>query len=123
MKKKHTNLSELNILFIKTICTYLNIKTKITNCLDYSLIEGKTIRLIDLCQQTEASEYISGPSAQNYIEEDLFILNNIQLTWFNYENYPVYNQLWGDFEHAVTILDLLFNEGPNSNLFMKFNAK
>jgi len=26
--------------------------------------------------------------------------------------YPEYPQLHGDFEHAVTILDLLFNTGP-----------
>ena len=31
--------------------------------------------------------------------------------WFDYAGYPEYPQLWGEFTHGVTILDLLFNCG------------
>jgi hypothetical protein len=38
----------------------------------------------------------------------------------NYENYKIYPQLWGNFNHKVTILDLLFNCGKNAKNYMKF---
>lgn len=113
-------LSQLNNNFIKAICDYLGIKTIISTSANYNLIEGKTERLADLCLQTGASEYISAPSAKNYINEDVFKKNNIKLTWFDYSGYPEYPQLWGDFVHEVSILDLLFNCGKNTYNYMRY---
>lgn len=110
----------MNRSFIESICKYLNIDTKITNSWDYNLLEnGKTERLADLCSQAGGSEYISGPAAKDYIDEKAFEALGIELTWFNYEGYPKYPQLWGEFIHGVTILDLLFNCGPESPRFMR----
>jgi hypothetical protein len=39
--------------------------------------------------------------------------------WFDYSGYPEYPQLWGTFLHRVTVLDLLFNTGPEAPAFMK----
>ena len=114
-----TNLSEINIRFIKIICEILNIQTKITNSCDYTLVEGQTERLIELCKQTCSTKYVSGPAARNYIDENLFKKNDIKLIWFDYNNYPVYNQLYQSFEHKVSIIDLIFNEGPNAYKYMK----
>ena len=35
-----------------------------------------------------------------------------------YSGYKEYNQLHEPFEHGVTILDLIFNEGNNATKFM-----
>lgn len=114
-----SHLSQMNRRFIEAICNYLHIKTVISNSWDYKLGEGKTERLVDLCIQANATEYLSGPSAKNYIVEQNFSDKNIKLTWFDYANYPQYQQLWGEFTHGVTILDLLFNSGAASPKFMK----
>ena len=114
------SLSELNISLINAICNYLHIETKISYCWDYGLIDGKTERLVDLCQKANASVYVSGPSAKNYIDEQLFKSKNIQLEWFNYEGYQEYPQLWGDFTHSVSILDLLFNCGKYAYKYMRY---
>ena len=114
-----THISTLNRKFIVAICDYLDIKTVITNSWDYCLIDGKTGRLADICKQAGAGEYISGPSAKNYLEESLFSDMNIKLTWMDYAGYPEYPQQWGSFTHGVTILDLLFNCGKNARQFMK----
>jgi hypothetical protein len=63
---------------------------------------------------THASEYISGPAAKTYLDEELFNQAGISVRWFDYEGYPAYPQLFGEFEHRVTVLDLLFNTGPNA---------
>ena len=116
----YTYLTQLNRQFIEAICHYLGITTRISNSWDYTLKEGKTERLADLCSQAGGTEYISGPSAQDYIKETLFTAQGIKLTWFDYSGYPEYPQRWVGFIHGVSILDLLFNCGPNAPRFMRY---
>jgi hypothetical protein len=113
-------ISEINYHFISNICNYLNINTKISFSNDYHLFEeGKTERLIELCKQVKANVYYTGPAAKNYIDTALFEKETIDLKYFDYSGYKEYNQLFGDFEHGVSILDFLFNEGIDSNKFLK----
>lgn len=114
------HLSQLNRRFIEAICDYLGIRTTISNSWDYPLSEGKSERLADLCVAAGGSEYLSGPSAKNYIEESVFSERGIRLTWFDYAGYPEYPQLWGEFAHGVTILDLLFNCGRAARSYMRY---
>jgi hypothetical protein len=116
----YTRLSDLNRAFLEGICSYLGVKTLISNSSDYTLSDGKTERLANLCVQAGATEYISGPAARDYVEANVFSDLGIQLSWFDYSGYPEYPQLWGDFSHNVTILDLLFNCGKEAPNFMKF---
>lgn len=114
-------LSEVNRIFIDEICGILGITTQILDSRDFELADGKTERLANLCSQLGASEYVSGPAAKSYIDESCFSELGIQLSWADYTNYPEYNQLWGKFEHSVTILDLLFNVGvEQASAYMKY---
>lgn len=115
-----TNLSVLNRTLIEAVCNYLGIKTVIKNSWDYKLIDGKTERLADLCKQAGGSEYISGPAAKDYIDDTVFAHYAIKLTWFDYQGYSEYPQLWGDFVHNVSIVDLLFNCGKDAPRYMRF---
>lgn len=119
LNTQHTNLSQLNRQFIEAICKYLNITTKITYSWEYALSQGKSERLVDLCVQTNAKEYISGPAANGYLDSSAFSEKGIKLTWFDYSGYSQHPQLWGEFSHEVTILDLLFNCGNLSKTHMK----
>lgn len=119
LRSHHEFLSPLNRELLEGICRYLGITTRITNSCDYNLVDGKSERLADLCAQAGGTVYISGPAAKNYIDENVFRERNIKLTWFDYNGYPEYPQLWGEFVHAVSILDLLFNCGKDSPAFMK----
>ena len=115
-----SHLSELNRQFITAVCCYLGIKTDIYHSSDYTLVEGKTERLVELCAQAGGGEYISGPAAINYIEENIFTERGIKLTWFDYFGYVEYSQLWGEFTHNVSIVDLLFNCGKNARGYMRY---
>jgi len=119
-EESFNHISQLNYHFIKSICQYLAIDTKITSSTEYHLTDGKTERLANLCTQAGGTEYISGPAAKNYIDEKVFKDRDIKLTWFDYAGYPSYSQLWGDFVHEVTILDLLFNCGKKSSRYMRY---
>lgn len=118
--QRHTNLSLLNRCLLEAICGYLGIATHMTNSWDYELAAAKTERLANLCLQASATEYVSGPAAHSYIDENVFESSGIRLTWFDYEGYRDYKQLWGEFEPAVTILDLLFNTGAKAPEYLRY---
>jgi hypothetical protein len=120
LARQHAKLSALNRELIEAVCGYLGVRTKISNSWEYTLVDGKTERLADLCAQAGGSEYLSGPSAMDYIDERIFAERAIKLTWFDYSGYPEYPQLWGKFAHEVSILDLLFNCGGEAPRFMRY---
>jgi hypothetical protein len=111
---RSTWLSEINFRFISRICELLSIETRLTWSMDYPLGGGRTERLVGLCRQAGATEYLSGPSAREYIDAKLFEDAGMTLTFMNYEGYPEYPQLHPPFDHHVSIIDLLVHTGPNA---------
>lgn len=112
-------LSRINHRFIKAVCAVLGIRTMISWSMDYRLGQGKTERLVDLCRQAKATEYLSGPTAKGYLDEEQFRQAGVALRYMDYSGYPEYPQLYPPFEHRVSIVDLIFNEGPEAMKFMK----
>ncbi|NLS97292.1 MAG: WbqC family protein [Planctomycetaceae bacterium] len=106
-------LSPLNVQLIRTICRYLGIRTPIVDARHYASSGAKTERLIHLIKQAGATTYLSGPAARDYLDESLFRENKIRLEYKSYD-YSPYPQLWGEFEGAVTVLDLIANVGPEA---------
>jgi len=122
LQHAYSHLSPLNRTFIEAVCRYLDINTEIRNSWDYTLMDGRTERLADLCAQAGGTEYISGPAAREYVKGQVFAERDIKLTWFDYSGYKEYSQVWGDFTHRVTILDLLFNCGKEARCYMKYTC-
>jgi len=112
-------LSRINHRFLTAICDLLGIKTKISWSMNYNSTAGKTERLVDLCKQTGATIYISGPAAKDYLDEELFRRDDIALRYMDYAGYPEYTQLSPPFENRVSIVDLILNEGPEATKYMK----
>jgi hypothetical protein len=73
----------------------------------------KTERLIQILTLVGAAHYISGPSAKDYIQNELFEEAGITLEYIEY-NYPEYSQLYPPYDPFVSILDLLFMTGPDA---------
>jgi hypothetical protein len=106
-------LSAINYKFLEGICHILGIKTRISWSMDYDLVEGRNKRLVDLCRHAGASEYLSGPAAQTYLDETLFSTQGIRVCWMDYRGYQEYRQLFcPPFIHEVSMIDLIMNEGP-----------
>ena len=120
LAEHYTHLSSLNRRLLEAVCAYLGITTVISSTSDYVIIDGMTERLADLCVQAGGDEYISGPMARKYVEEDKFTARGVKLSWFDYSAYAPYPQLWGDFAHQVSILDLLFNCGREAPRYMHY---
>lgn len=112
-------ITEINVTFIKAINEILDINTKIIDSRQFCLVDGKTERLVDICKKTKGTDYYSGPAAKEYMDEYLFEKESIKVHYFDYSNYPIYPQLYGEFTHYVSILDLIFNVGDKAKNYMK----
>jgi hypothetical protein len=112
-------LSQINYRFIAAICRILGINTTISSSMDYELTGDKTEKLVNLCRQAGATEYLSGPAAKTYLNESLFQSQGIAVSYMDYSGYREYKQLYPPFQSHVSIIDLIFNEGPEAAKYMK----
>jgi len=111
-------LSEINFRFVSRLCQLLSIGTRLSWSMDYTLVEGRTERLVGLCRQAGATHYISGPAARDYIDPKLFADAGITLAYMDYGGYPEYEQLYPPFDHHVSVVDLLVHTGPDALNYM-----
>lgn len=110
-----SNLSNLNQYLIQHIATeFLGIRTEFQDSRSFNLSGRKQDRLMELAVKAGAERYISGPAAKSYIEPERFEDAGIELVWKDYSGYPEYAQRFPPFEHGVSVLDLLFNAGPDA---------
>lgn len=119
LKKEWIYLSELNQTLIKEIAQkLLNIKTIFYDSREIPTEGKKQDKLLSILKYLKADIYISGPSAINYLKPDDFIKEGIKLIYKDYNGYPQYPQLFGNFEHNVSIIDTIFNTGEKAPYYI-----
>ncbi|MDX1463687.1 MAG: WbqC family protein [Marinirhabdus sp.] len=119
MDRQWENLSEFNqFLTTKISQDFLGIKTEFKDSREYNSRGEKLERLLDLLIKIDVDYYVSGPSAREYIVEERLTEIGVELHYKDYSGYPEYPQLFPPFEHAVSILDLLFNCGPDAPYYI-----
>ena len=117
--RRWTHLSELNQYLIKGISyECLGIATSFADSRQYHAVDTKQERILDLLTKADATLYVSGPSAKDYIDEAAFAETGIELVWKDYNGYPEYPQFHPPFQHGVSILDLLFHVGPSAPCYI-----
>ncbi len=106
-------LIDWQIQNILDFLSFFKIDTPVVRSSELGTIFGKkTEMIIELCQLTKASAFISGDGSY-YLDSGLFKTNDIQLIWQNFKH-PEYAQQFeklGFLSH-LSALDLLLNEGP-----------
>lgn len=107
-------LSEVNIFFLKELACYLEIESRFHSSEQFEMSEDRSGRLLDICKKLGVDTYISGPAAKCYLDETVFLTEGINVSWFDYSGYPEYPQLYGTFEHGVSVLDLIFSTGKEA---------
>jgi hypothetical protein len=114
-----SSLSELNQhLTIRIARELLGIRTEFRRSTDFPAEGQRLDRLLGLLKNAGARAYVSGPSARSYIDASRFTEAGIALEYKSYDGYPKYPQLHPPFEHAVSILDLLFHTGPDAPYYI-----
>lgn len=113
-------LTQVNVYFIQRIMEYLEIDTEIRFSSEFELAVDRTQRLLDICSEVGADVYYSGPAAKAYMDETKFEAKGVSVKYWDYSGYSEYPQGGQGFEHGVTILDMLFNLGPETKDYLKF---
>src|SRR6185436_14031302 len=112
-------LSDINLRFLAGICQLLGIATPIGWSSEFELTGDRSERLLGICRQLGASTYVSGPAARDYLDQPLFEDARVAVEWADYSGYREYRQLHPPFDHHVSIVDLLLNEGDTARQFLK----
>jgi hypothetical protein len=116
--QKFETISELNINVNNWIMEKLGIKTQIKKSSEFKAVGSKEERPLKILKEVGATSYLSGPTAKAYTPAEKFKEANINLEYKAYE-YGEYPQLYGKFESYVSVVDLLFNCGPDSRKYLK----
>ncbi len=114
-----SRLSAINRVFLRGVCEFLEIKARfleVESILDDEQHDrlDPTSRLVEICERLGATSYLSGPAARGYLDTSAFERLSIAVEWFDYVGYPTYPQLHGEFDHSVSIVDLLLMTGPDA---------
>ena len=111
-------LSGLNRALIRWVMETLTIQTNVVDVRTLAASGQRTERLIAITRELGGEIYLSGPSASAYLDIEAFRNSGIGLQYKSY-TYEPYQQCWGPFIGEVSILDLLFNTGPEARKYLK----
>ncbi len=107
------NLSDLNLAMLRYFMKCLGLDKTILKASDYQFKGEKSDLVLDMCQKLGASIYVFGEQGRNYANIDKFKTRGIKPFFQDY-HHPTYKQLHGKFIAFMSIIDLLFNNGPDS---------
>ncbi len=107
-------LSDFTINLITLIARALGLGDKqFVRSSTLNITGNRSSRLVKICKHFGAKTYLTGPSANAYLEEDLFREANIRIEYMEYQ-YDEYEQVSPPFNPYVSILDLMFMTGPDA---------
>lgn len=103
------SLADLDMAITRKICEYLgfNCKFLVASTLGHTDL-APTERLVAICQDLGATEYLSGYAAKDYLDTSKF--GAIGVMWHRYHE-KTYPQLHGEFISRISIVDVLMNCG------------
>lgn len=113
LSKKWERLADLCVCLIKKISELLEIRTPLFRSSELNVTGERDERLIKICQKFGAQVFYEGETGKNYIDIEKFKKQGVQVQFQGYRH-PVYPQLHGEFISHLSIVDLLFNHGPES---------
>lgn len=112
-KKEWERLVDLNINIINYIIQALGIGRRVYLESQLNINTANTARIIDICKELKADTYLSGIGGKGYLDEKQFSANKIKLIYQDFKH-PQYTQRYNPFIPFISIIDLLFNCGPES---------
>jgi hypothetical protein len=80
---------------------------------ELELAEEPNQRLIDICRQVGADCYLAGSGSRQYLQQSLFEAAGISVEFQEFTP-PVYPQRYDPFIPSLSMVDMLFNCGPDA---------
>ncbi len=118
LDNKWEKLADLNLIILKQVFQWFNIKTEIIIGSDQGFTEKKSKLILQHCMRFNADTLITGTLGRNYIEMDDFAAAGVKVIFQDY-NHPLYSQICKNFVPKLAFVDILFNHGPDSARIMR----
>lgn len=106
-------LGEFNTAAIRWLFEQFEVKAEVVLSSELACSGAATDKLLALCRELGATEYLSGVSGKEYLEESKFRDAGIAVRYQEF-HHPVYAQRFEPFLPAMSSFDLLFNHGPEA---------
>lgn len=106
-------LSALNLWLFVRVSEWLGIERPIVKASSLGIVGRKSDAVLSMSVILHAREYLFGTNGRAYCDEASFKAAKVGVRYQDYKH-PVYSQLHGEFVPGLSVLDLLFNEGPSS---------
>jgi hypothetical protein len=113
LERSWPHLRDLNVAVLEFLCRQLGITTRCLLASSLSAREDPTDRLIDLCRAVGGTEYLSGEAGPEYMDLRRFSQAGLAVSAQAYRH-PTYPQQYTPFVSHMSVIDLLFNCGPDS---------
>ena len=107
-------LTTLNEHVIRLMCSWLGLQQKLIRASDLKVTGSSSDLLLAICKAVDATEYLAGPSASDYLDESMFKAAGIEVSRARFEQVPYEQGGTQAFVGNLSAIDLLFNRGPAS---------
>ena len=113
-QKPYELLVDVNVASIELLVQLLDFERKLVLASSIQVeTEDPTLRLVEICRILGGDSYLSGRDGAKYMDVDMFVRHQINILFQDF-NHPQYPQCYGSFEPNMSVVDLLFNCGPES---------
>lgn len=113
LSASHARLVDLNEAAILAILRFLEIDVRVLRSSEMNLSGVGSDLILEICKTVGAETYVSGSGGKKYMDLDAFERAGVKVV-FNPFQCPEYPQRFGDFIPNLSVVDLLFNCGPDS---------
>jgi len=116
-------IDKLNEFLLRGLLEKLGIKVRIEKMSAYEFQATKSDLVLEICRKFAADTFIFGAQGKDYVQPEDFRARGVEIHFQDYIH-PKYNQMYGEFIPTLSVIDLLFNAGPESrDIIFKDNLK
>jgi hypothetical protein len=105
-------LVAFNMAFIDLVCEWLGIRIARVRSSELDPTDRKSEMIARLVAAVGGTRYLSGIGARDYHDHEPFERRGIEVVWQDFRH-PIYPQQFGEFVPSLSVVDALFNCGPD----------
>lgn len=121
LQRRWERIVDLDIAAVDVMARWFGLGRRTERSSALGIGGERSERLLAICRHFNASTYISGDSAQDYLDTDLFARHGIDVEWQRF-THPTYPQQHGEFMPFMSALDLILNCGDESLAVLEGHA-
>ena len=118
---EHLYLSQLNESVLRSLIGFMKLDLEVSAARGPVEAVEPSERILQLVLDRGGTKYLSGPAAKSYLDAELFEAAGVEVYFFDYPEYPEYQQAWPPFRHDVSMVDVLLHLGETWPAALRVN--